>query len=67
MKDKAFVAINMNDFHQNQNGQPETNAQILFISAKNIKDAISYCKEYHKGIAWSVMPKSYIDKTIIYN
>lgn len=66
MKNKSFIAINMNDFHANQNGNAETNTQMLFISAKNINDAIAYCKEFHRGVAWSVIPKAQIDKTIVY-
>ena len=65
MRSKCYIAMNMNDFNNNQHGA-ETEVQLLFISARNIGEAMDYCQKYHKKIAWSIIPKSQIDKTIVY-
>lgn len=65
MKYKSFIAINLNDFHSNQNGKPETSAQMLFISAKSLDDAKEFVKTQYSDRAWSVIPKTQIDNNIV--
>jgi len=63
---KTFLAINLNDFHANQNGEPETHAQIKFISAKTIEAAKEHVHRLEPKTAWFVIPKSYCDENIVY-
>lgn len=65
MKDKTFFAINLNDFHANQNGKPETNTRIVFIGAKSIEDARKHINDREPECAWFVIPKSYCDRNIV--
>lgn len=62
-----FIAINMNDFHANQNGSPSTTCEILFIDAKNKTAAGEWASEMRPNIAWSIVPKAAIDDHIIFN
>jgi hypothetical protein len=61
-----YLAINLNDFHSNQNGKAETHTQIKFISAKSIQAAREYIHESEPKTAWFVIPKSYCDANIVY-
>ena len=67
MKDKTFLAINLKDFHSNQNGEARTNTEILFIGATSIEKAREHVKRKYPTIAWSIFPKSYLDKNIMYS
>lgn len=66
MKDKSYLAINLHDFHSNQNGKPETTAQIRFLSAKSLDAAKEFIHESEPRTAWFVIPKEYCDKNIVY-
>jgi hypothetical protein len=65
-KHKTYLAINLNDFHANQNGKPETHTQIKFISAESIQAAREHIHRSHPETAWFVIPKSYCDERIVY-
>jgi hypothetical protein len=65
MKSKTFLAINLNDFHNNQNGEARTNCEIVFISAKSIVEAKNFVSEFYPTIAWFVIPKKYCDQNIV--
>lgn len=65
MKDRSFLAINLNDFHANQNGKPETITQIRFLSAKSLDKAKEFIHELEPKTAWFVIPKEYCDKNIV--
>ena len=65
MKHKQFLAINLNDFHSNQN-EAETKTQIKFISAISLEKAISHVNSLYPDIAWVVIPKKYFDEHIVY-
>lgn len=67
MKDKTYLAINLNDFHSNQNGKPETNTQIKFFSAANLADAKRAVHTTYPHTAWFVIPKGYCDSNIVYS
>ena len=64
--DKTFLAINLNDFHANQRGEPRTQTEIKFISAKSIEKAREHIHSEYPSIAWFVIPKEYCDKNIVY-
>lgn len=66
MKAKTFIAINLNQFHENQKGEAQTIAQMRFIKAESLEKAQEFVKEFYPDIAWSVMPKNIIDKNIVY-
>ena len=66
MKNQTFLAINLRDFHRNQNGNPETTAQIRFISAKNSEEAKQAIHRLYPDTAWFVIQKSYCDNNIVY-
>lgn len=66
MKDRTFLAINLNGFHSNQNGEARTETEILFISANSIEKAREYVHSEYPHIAWFVIPKAYCDKNIVY-
>jgi len=66
MKYKEFIAINLNDFHSNQKGKPETNTQLLFLSNTSLEKAKEQVKRMHPETAWSVIPKTQIDSNIVY-
>ena len=66
MRNKTFLAINLNDFHSNQKGKPETNAQIKFIGATTIDVARKYMQRLYPDTTWFVVPQSYCDKNIVY-
>ncbi len=66
MKDKSYLAINLHDFHANQNEEPETTTQIRFISAKSLDKAKEFMHELEPKTAWFVLPKEYCDKNIVY-
>jgi len=67
MKNKTFLAINLNQFHENQEKDCAwTNVQIRFISAKDIESARQFVKEYYPTVAWVVIPKQYFDRNIVY-
>lgn len=63
MKNKVYLAINLKDFHQNQEGA-STTTQIIFIESNSLENAKRYILE-NAGHGWSVFPKSYLDKNII--
>lgn len=65
MKDKSFLAINLNDFHSNQSGS-ETVTQIKFIAASSLDNAISHINSLYPDKAWVVIPKTYFDEHIVY-
>jgi hypothetical protein len=66
MKNKSFLAINLNDFHANQNGEPKTNTEIQFLQAKDIESARELIKRLYPQTAWVVIPKQYFDNNIVY-
>lgn len=66
MKDKTFLAINLKDFHANQNGKAETNTQIKFISAISLDKAITHINTLYPEIPWVVISKTYFDEHIVY-
>lgn len=66
MKDKSYLAINLHDFHSNQNGKSETTAQIRLLSAKSLDAAKEFIHELEPRTAWFVIPKEYCDKNIVY-
>lgn len=66
MKDKTFFAINLDDFHSNQKGEPKTNCEMLFISAKDLESAKKYVACFHPQTPWFVIPKEYCDRNIVY-
>lgn len=59
---KIYVAMNMRDFHRNQGGKPGTNVELAFVSAASIEEAKEYMKRNRPECAWSIIPKSTIDK-----
>lgn len=63
MKYKEFLAINLNDFHSNQNGA-ETNTQIKFISAISLKKAQEHVRNLYPDIPFVVITKKYFDEHI---
>lgn len=65
MKHKAFLAINLDDFHANQN-EAETNTQIKFISAKSLSKAEQHMKTLYPDTPWVVISKKYFDEHIVY-
>lgn len=62
---KSFLAINLNDFHANQNGEPKTTAEIRFILANSIEAAREHVHSEYPDTAWFVIPKAYCDKNIV--
>lgn len=67
MKNKIYLAINLNDFHDNQNEtKGETFTKIIFIHAESIEKAKEYLNNRNTGKAWSVVSKDYFDKNIVY-
>ena len=66
MKDKQYLAINLNDFHANQNGNAETNTQIKLISAGSLDKANEHMRKLYPNQAWAVIPKNYFDEHIVY-
>ena len=65
-KGQSYLAINLSDFHQNQNGDALTLAEIRFISAKNIEAAKAFIHRLYPNEAWGVVPKNTMDKNIVY-
>ena len=65
MKYKEFFAINLNDFHANQDGA-ETNTQIKFISAISLKKAQEHVRTLYPDIPFVVITKKYFDEHIVY-
>lgn len=66
MKSKSFLAINLDQFHENQQKDCAwTQSQIRFISAKTIEEAKDFVKTFYPSVAWVVIPKSYFDKNIV--
>lgn len=67
MKNKVFLAINLDDFHSNQQRNCVwTEAKIRFISAENIEQAKKFVQEFYPSVAWVVIPKNYFDRNIVY-
>lgn len=62
---KSYLAINLNDFHSNQNNNAETNTRIKFIAANNLDSARKFIHESDLCNAWVVIPKQYFDKNIV--
>lgn len=65
MKNKQYLAINLNDFHANQN-EGETNTQIKFLLAGSLDKAIQHINTLYPEIPWVVIPKTYFDEHIVY-
>jgi predicted RNA-binding Zn-ribbon protein involved in translation (DUF1610 family) len=64
---KSFIAINLDQFHSNQQKDDAwTTAQIRFISADNIEKAKEFVETFYPTVAWAVIPKTTIDKNIVY-
>jgi len=64
-KDQTYLAINLSDFHQNQNGNALTVAEIRFINAKNVESAKAHLREFYPNEAWGVVPKRTMDQNIV--
>jgi hypothetical protein len=63
---KSFIAINLDQFHSNQQKDYAwTESQMRFISADNIEKAKEFVQTFYPTVAWSVIPKSIIDKNIV--
>ena len=60
---KKYFAINLEDFHSNQEGA-KTNVEILFIDSNSLKEAKQFVKREY-GQTYSVITKDYFDKNII--
>jgi len=64
---KQYIAINLNDFHQNQKGNnAQTYCQMIFIGAKNIKGAKTQMSLWYPEAAWAIILKATLDKHIVY-
>jgi hypothetical protein len=63
-KDQTYLAVNLSDFHHNQNGDARTFAEIRFIGAKNIEAAKALIHKLSPGEAWGVIPKRTMDQNI---
>ena len=64
---KEYFAISLNDFHENQNStKGETFTKIVFIQAESIEKAKEYVNNRDASKAWSIVPKQYFDKNIVY-
>jgi len=64
---KEYLAINLNDFHKNQNStKGMTFTKIVFISAESIEKAKEYINNRNTKEAWTIIPKQYFDKNIAY-
>jgi len=62
----TFIAINMNDFHRNQKpGVPGTTCEMLFYGAADKDSAARLVMKERPGEAWSIIPKSSIDRRIV--
>ena len=67
MKSKTYLAINLNDFHENQNKtKGETFTKIVFINANSIDEAKQCINNRNTDNAWTIIPKDYFDKNIAY-
>ena len=60
-----FIAINLDDFHKNQNNEPRTNASMIFVDAPGIIEAKEYIKLNHPESPWAVVSKKVIDANIV--
>lgn len=65
MKNKQFIAVNLNEFHANQS-KGETKAQMVFVSADNLEKAKEFVKIEYPNIAWTIICKDTFDKNIVY-
>ena len=60
-----FIAINLDDFHQNQKGEPRTVAEMCFVDAKDIRNAQKYMELNHPEHPWAVICKQVFDANIV--
>ena len=68
MKSKTYLAINVNDFHENQNtDKAETFTKIVFIGAESLEKAKEYIENMGNGKSWAIIPKDYFDKNMVYS
>lgn len=59
-----FIAINLDDFHRNQDG-PTTNADMIFIQAENIRKAQGLLERNYPETPWAVVCKQVFDANIV--
>lgn len=59
-----FIAINLDDFHKNQNGSTTTTGMV-FVEAENIDKAKSFMKHNHPESPWAVVCKQIFDANIV--
>ena len=64
MSTKTYICIDLDEFHENQK-DAETKASIKFISAKNTEGAKRAISLLYPNKAWTVIPKTTIDKNIV--
>ncbi len=64
-KTNTFICINLNDFHNNQKGA-KTNAEMIFIDAKDEKECKDILRCIHPNKAFSIIRGKYINKHIKY-
>ena len=64
-KHQTYLAVNLSDSHQNQNGETCTVAEIHFISAENTEAAKTLIGRIYPNEAWGVIPKRIMDKNIV--
>lgn len=60
-----FIAIDLNDFHKNQDGAT-TMAGMVFIEAENIWKAQRLLKHAYPESPWAVVCKQVFDANIVY-
>lgn len=61
---KTYLCINLNDFHENQNGT-KTNTEIQSVIATNQNKANELIHKMFPTKAWFVIDKAYADKHIV--
>ncbi|SHK34229.1 hypothetical protein [Hespellia stercorisuis] len=60
-----FLAINLDDFHKNQKGEPRTNAEIVFIESRSILEAQRWMELNHPEHPWALVCKQVFDANIV--
>jgi hypothetical protein len=65
MKYQDFLAVNLDDFHQNQHGG-STTCEIVFLHAPDSPAAQEKLKSLRPHTPFFVLPKSYCDRHIMY-